>query len=266
MRAVGTPFCTPTPPTQFRIAGSPRGSTLQAMTPSRPRFLRWLWEWTKSVAVALVLYFLVSTFVFENFRIISGSMEQTMLLGDVLWVNKALYGAKVPLTSKRLPAIREPRRGEIIVFESVETPGLNVTKRVMGVPGDTLAMQGGALLRNGVALREPYVRRVNTAARADSAREAAMQRWQRTHYVGRLGDRYHPTLQDWGPIVVPAGGLFVMGDNRDESYDARFWGFLPRGNVRGRATLIWYSYDPSSYRAWPLLTATRWERIFTGLR
>jgi signal peptidase I len=228
--------------------------------------LRWLWDWTKSVAAALVVYFLVSTFVFENFRIISGSMERTMLLGDVLWVNKALYGAKVPLIPTRLPGFREPRRGEIIVFESVETPGLSVTKRVIGLPGDTLAMEGGVLRRNRQAADEPYVRRVNPAAQADSAQEAAMRGWQVAHYVGAFADRYHPTLQDWGPVVVPGGALFVMGDNRDESYDARYWGFLPRNNVRGRAMLIWYSYDPSSYRAWPLLTATRWERIFTWLR
>lgn len=142
------------------------------MTNTNARLARRLWEWTKSVALALVAYFLISTFVFENFRIISGSMEPTMLLGDVLWVNKALYGAKVPLSPRHLPAFREPRRGEIIVFESVETPGLNVTKRVIGLPGDTLAMRGGGLWRNGVSADEPYVRHVNPTPRADSEPES----------------------------------------------------------------------------------------------
>src|ERR1041384_3871339 len=95
-------------------------------------FARWLWDWTKSIAVALVVWFFLRTFLVEAFRIPSGSMENTLLIGDFLFVNKLLYGAEVPLIHRRLPAIREPRRGDILVFDSVEEAGLKVVKRLIG--------------------------------------------------------------------------------------------------------------------------------------
>src|SRR5580765_2469157 len=112
-------------------------------------FLHWLWDWAKSIAFALVVWLFLRTFLIEAFRIPSGSMENTLLVGDFLFVNKLLYGAEVPLTGKKLPAVREPRRNEILVFDSVEEPGLKVVKRLIGVPGDTLAMENGILIRNG---------------------------------------------------------------------------------------------------------------------
>jgi len=104
-------------------------------------FGKWLWDWAKSIAVALVVWFFLRTFLVEAFRIPSGSMENTLLIGDFLFVNKLLYGAEVPLLHKRLPAVREPRRGEILVFDSVEEEGLKVVKRLIGIPGDTLSMK-----------------------------------------------------------------------------------------------------------------------------
>src|SRR3989304_1901440 len=105
-------------------------------------FGRWIWDWAKSIAVALVVWFFLRTFLIEAFRIPSGSMENTLLIGDFLFVNKLLYGAEVPLIHKRLPAIREPRRGDILVFDSVEEP-IKVVKRLGGVPGGTPAMGKG---------------------------------------------------------------------------------------------------------------------------
>ena len=231
---------------------------------SRP-FLSWLWEWTKSIGVALVVWFFLRTFLVEAFRIPSGSMEKTLLIGDFLFVNKLLYGAEVPLIHKRLPAIREPRRGEILVFDSVEEPGLKVVKRLIGVPGDTLSMEAGQLYRNGRAVSEPWALRSDPLANADGMQREQMRRWQSKYLVAGV-DRstYHPDLNNWGPIVVPADSFFMMGDNRDSSYDGRYWGFLPRINVRGRPLVVYFSYDPSSWRALPFLTAVRWARIFTG--
>ena len=105
----------------------------------------WLWEWTKSIVVALVVWFFLRTFLVEAFRIPSGSMENTLLIGDFLFVNKPLYGAEVPLVHTRLPAVREPKRNDILVFDSVEEEGLKVVKRLIGVPGDTLSMESGQL-------------------------------------------------------------------------------------------------------------------------
>jgi len=127
----------------------------------------WLWEWTKSIGVALVVWFFLRTFLLEAFRIPSGSMENTLLVGDFLFVNKLLYGAEVPLTGKKLPAVREPRRNEILVFDSVEEPGLKVVKRLIGVPGDTLAMENGILIRNGQRIDEPYAVHANPSVLAE---------------------------------------------------------------------------------------------------
>src|SRR5687767_15875458 len=110
-------------------------------------FFVWVWEWAKSILVALLVWFFLRTFLVEAFRIPSGSMENTLLIGDFLFVNKALYGAEVPLIGARLPAVREPRRNDVLVFDSVEDEGLKVVKRLIGMPGDTLSMESGELFR-----------------------------------------------------------------------------------------------------------------------
>lgn len=225
--------------------------------------LRWLWDWTKSIAVALVVWFFLRTFLVEAFRIPSGSMENTLLIGDFLFVNKLLYGAEVPLIKKRLPAVREPQRGEILVFDSVEQEGLKVVKRLIGVPGDTLSMESGALFRDGRKIDEPWAIRTDPTANADPAGRAQMRRWQIKHYVGRDADRYAPDLNNWGPIVVPSDSFFMMGDNRDGSYDGRYWGFLPRLNVRGTPVVVYFSYDPDTYKPIPFVTNVRWGRLLT---
>ncbi|MEZ4588456.1 MAG: signal peptidase I [Gemmatimonadales bacterium] len=226
-------------------------------------FGRWAWEWIKSIVVALVVWFFLRTFFFEAFRIPSGSMENTLLVGDFLFVNKLLYGAEVPLVHKRLPAVREPRRGDILVFDSVEEEGLKVVKRLIGVPGDTLSMEQGILYRNSARVDEPWVIRTDPSANGDPLSRAQMRRWQVGHYVGANPDDYNPDLNNWGPIVVPADSFFMMGDNRDGSYDGRYWGFLPRLNVRGRPMVVYYSFDPDTYRPLPFLTNIRWGRLFT---
>ena len=227
-------------------------------------FVIWVWDWTKSIVVALIVWFFLRTFLVEAFRIPSGSMENTLLIGDFLFVNKALYGAEVPIIHKRLPAVREPRRDDILVFDSVEEEGLKVVKRLIGMPGDTLSMENGELFRNGERVNEPYITHTDPTRSEDPIQRAKMREWQLPHLVRRDPSSYQPDLQEWGPIVVPPDSFFMMGDNRDSSYDGRYWGFLPRTNVRGRPLVVYFSYDPGSWRAIPFLTAVRWGRLFTS--
>ena len=212
-----------------------------------------------SNAIALVIWLVPRTFLVEAFRIPSSSMEHTLLVGDFLFVNKALYGAEVPLVHTRLPAVREPRRGDVVVFDSKTEAGVKVVKRVVGMPGDTLAMRHDTLIRNDVAQVESYVEHTDPAS--DPASDE-MRFWQ-LQYLAPGVDResYRPSRDNWGPVIVPAGQYFVMGDNRDNSYDSRYWGFVGRQVVRGRPLFIYYSFDRDSWRVLPFLTAIRWERF-----
>jgi len=190
-------------------------------------------------------------------------MERTLFAGDVLFVARPLYGAEVPHTGMRLPAIREPRRGDVVVFGSVETPGLEVVKRVIGLPGDTLASRGGRLMRNGEPVPEPYAVHARPEVPDPPESREQMRGWQEPRLAGSHPVPYRPDRDNWGPVVVPSESLFVMGDNRDFSYDGRYWGFLPRRNLHGSPIVIYYSFDPASWRPLPVLTATRWSRLFT---
>jgi signal peptidase I len=226
---------------------------------------RWLVEWFKSIAIAAVVWLFLRTFVVEAFTIPSGSMKNTLLVGDFLFVNKYLYGAEVPFIHKRLPEVREPERGDILVFDSVEED-LKIVKRLIGIPGDTISMRHGVVFRNGVELHEPYTLNTEPLAGMDIVARMRMREWQVQHFAGPVPEHYNPDLHDWGPIVVPGDSLFVMGDNRDDSYDGRYWGFLPRANVRGRPLMVYFSYDGESYRRWAFLTDVRWKRLFTVVR
>jgi signal peptidase I len=134
---------------------------------------------------------------------------------------------------------------------------------MIGIPGDTIQMRGGHVYRNGAPLNEPYAINSDPLAGADVVARMRMRDWQVKHFAGRVPAGYQPDLHDWGPVVVPPESLFVMGDNRDDSYDGRFWGFLPRKNVRGRPLLVYFSYDAESYRKLAFLTKVRWHRLFT---
>jgi signal peptidase I len=219
-----------------------------------------VWEWVKSLAVALVIWYMLTSLLVQAFRIPSGSMENTLLVGDFLFVNKALYGAELPIVGKRLPAFRDPQRGEIVVFDSVEDPGISVVKRIVGVPGDTIGMKNNILLLNGDPLEESHAVRGNSG----DQRDPRMRSWQRNYLVDGVNrSSYRPTLKNWGPLVVPVDSFLVMGDNRDNSYDGRYWGFLGRDRIRGKPLFVYYSYDKQGLFPLPFLTAIRWSRVLS---
>ncbi|MGH7671277.1 MAG: signal peptidase I [Gemmatimonadales bacterium] len=220
-------------------------------------------SWAKAIGVAFVIWVFLRSYLIEAFRIPSASMENTLLVGDFLFVNKVAFGGEleIPLTGihfLRLPGYATPGRDEVVVFRSVEdsTPNLNIVKRLVGGPGDTLQMVRDTLIRNGRRLDEPYALHTALApVREEEFRLRQIRTRQLPYYIGADGARYQPTTHDWGPIVVPAGHYFVMGDNRDESYDSRFWGFLPRVHIRGRPLFIYMSIATDPFRI-------RWNRLF----
>lgn len=221
--------------------------------------LRTLYEWTKSLSLALLLFVIVRAFLVEAFKIPSGSMEGTLLVGDFLLVNKLVYGAEVPGTNRRLPAVREPAYRDILVFQWPVDPTKNFVKRLVGLPGDTLAMTDGVLVRNGVVQREPYV--THTEPGIDPVAEDFG--WQSSFLVryAAAARSYHPSRNNWGPIVVPARNYFVLGDNRDNSLDSRYWGFVADSLVRGSPLMVYYSFDPDSAVAFDWLRRVRWHRL-----
>jgi signal peptidase I len=219
----------------------------------------------RSLGMAVVVFLVVRTFLLEAFQIPSGSMENTLLAGDFLFVNKAVYGAPIPGTDARLPAFGTPARGDIVVFAYPKDPSLNYVKRVIGLPGDTVAMRAGAVSVNGAALVEPYVRRTDPTHDGFDPQF----NWQRDYLADRSLEtrrRYRPTRDTWGPLVVPADRLFVLGDNRDNSHDSRYWGFVDRPAVKGRPLVVYFSYDRETGDPLPWLTDIRWRRLGSLIR
>lgn len=192
-----------------------------------PRWQKMLLEYLEALAVALVLALVIRTFVVQAFKIPSGSMLDTLLIGDHLLVNKFLYGTRIPFTDTVILPLQEPADGDVIVFEFPEDTSKDFIKRIVGVPGDVLEMKDKVLFRNGQKLDEPYVKHTDPGIQA--------------------------RRDNFGPITVPAGKYFVMGDNRDESYDSRFWGFVDKDKIRGKAWMIYWSWDGPG--------DIRWSRI-----
>jgi signal peptidase I len=228
----------------------------------------------KAILWTLVIFFVIRTFLFEAYRIPSGSMIPTLLVGDWLFVNKLAYGPHVPFTNINLPGYAEPERGDVVVFVSPtqfdqpEDPHPTLVKRLVAVAGDTVFMRGSVFHLNGEPRPQPDAMRENP--RADGSFSVPLFEWQKAHEIrgSRFGEpAAFPTLDDWGPLVIPAGMLFMLGDNRYDSKDGRYWGLVPRENVRGRPAFVYYSYNGmDSDRALPFLTDIRWRRIGTVIR
>jgi signal peptidase I len=239
------------------------------------------WEWIKSLAIAFVLFLVIRTFLVQAYTIPSASMENTLLVGDYLMANNAVYGAQIPLTNLRMPAFREPDHSDIVVFRpTYNRPVIDVVKRVIGEPGDTIWMVERVVYRNGRALDEPYLepnylpdeqipfsaRGIPLSPEVDPA--AYGYHWHLEHLPDAVDpEQYQPTRDNWGPLVVPAGHYMLLGDNRDQSLDSRFVGFVPREVIRGRAMFIYYSIDSFADRPFPrVVTAARWGRIGSVIR
>jgi signal peptidase I len=227
------------------------------------------WEWVKSFAIALILFLVIRTFLVQAFVIPSGSMENTLLIGDYLMANNAIYGAHVPLTNLRTPAFREPEHGDVVVFRpTYNDPVIDVVKRVIGEPGDTIQMIDRVVYRNGERLEEPYVEPEYLPDLPLELSGPDSYRWHLSALpAGVDRDAYRPTRDTWGPLVVPEGHYMLLGDNRDQSLDSRYMGFIPREVIRGKAMFIYYSIDKMAGRPFPqFLTAARWGRIGTVIR
>jgi signal peptidase I len=207
--------------------------------------------------------------VAEAYRIPSGSMEPTLLVGDWLLVNKLRYGPHIPFTSLSLSGyavfISPPQDITIRISPDEITPTL--VKRIVGIGGDTLLMRRGQLLVNGTPVASP-----NSAVLPETISEQPQPIFEWQHAIEISHSRFGspvaaPSLHEWGPVVVPDGSYFMMGDNRDNSVDSRYYGPVPRANLRGTPMFVYYSYDPESgldyFRA---LTAIRWRRLGTWIR
>lgn len=178
-------------------------------------------EYAEAAAIAVILALFIRTFVVQAFKIPSGSMEPTLLVGDHILVNKFIYGIKIPFTDKTLIPISDPEREDVIVFIYPMDTSKDFIKRVIGLPGDTVEMKDQRITINGESFEDNH---------GVFTRDLSSDRG-----LVREGSAF-------GPVKVPEGKLFVMGDNRDHSYDSRFWGFVPIESVKGKAFIIYWSW------------------------
>jgi signal peptidase I len=189
-------------------------------------------EYGESIFWAVLIALLIRSFVVQPFKIPSGSMEDTLVIGDHLLANKFLYGIRIPFTDTRILKIRDPRRGDVVIFKFPEDRSKDFIKRVIGVPGDTILIRDKQVYVNGIPYRNPH----------------------EVHKDPQILPRSEGPRDNFGPVRVPAGSWFVMGDNRDKSYDSRYWGFVKDSDIEGEAFLLYWSWNGESWRV-------RWGRI-----
>ncbi|MEO5588552.1 MAG: signal peptidase I [Gemmatimonadaceae bacterium] len=252
---------------------SGKGRAQRARPFAQQSSLRRFWENFKALLSALLFFIFLRTFIVEAYRIPSGSMIPTLLVGDWLFVNKLVYGPHIPFTNTSLPGYKNPSRGDVVVFKSpTQTdqpwdPNPTLVKRLVGTPGDTLFMRKGVLYNNGAVSRFNFPPLSGDLA-YDS--DDPLFDWQKR--VGLTASRFgaapeQPSHDNWGPIVVPPGHYFMMGDSRYNSKDSRYWSFVPRENVRGQPMFVYYAYNADdSDRPLPFITDIRWSRIGHWIR
>jgi signal peptidase I len=234
--------------------------TAEPGAPARKGIAR---EYLETIVFAVILALFIRTWAFQAFKIPTGSMETNLLIGDHLLVNKLVYSPSFGPLEDLLLAKRPIRRGHVVVFKFPEDPQRDFIKRVIGLPGETVAIRDKTVLINGQALEEPYVHFLEPPLHPGDP---------------EYGFRVEGLRDNWGPKVVPEGQLLVLGDNRDNSRDSRFWGFLPIDQVKGRALLVYWSYAASreeyqrrGFGSWLRDTVsavgrTRWDRFFHLIR
>ena len=250
----------------------PQKPTARRSSPSRT------WEGAKSLLALVAIFLGIRAFIVEAYRIPTGSMEPTLLVGDWLFVNKFIYGPTLPFTNYpirlRVPGTpvrfyRDPRRGDIVVFQSPpqidqpEDPTPTLVKRLIGMPGDTIYMRKGLVHVNGMPQRQGYGIS-HDAPPGAAERYDPLFEWQHAAEIksSRFGaPPTRPTLDDWGPLLIPVGHYMMLGDSRYNSKDSRYWGFVPRNNVRGEPIFVYYAYDPECGSGVCFLTDIRWGRI-----
>jgi signal peptidase I len=197
-------------------------------------------EYFEAIVTAVILALFVRTWVVQAFKIPTGSMENNLLIGDHLLVNKFLFAPTASGLERAVLPVREIRRGDIIVFKYPEEPQRDFIKRVIGLPGDTLELRAKKVFINGQALDEPYVHFLTAVSAVSEVTSKEV-------------------LEHYGPVKVPADQYFMMGDNRDNSQDSRYWGYLPRSYVKGKALMIYWSYEGEGIGS--IFTRVRWDRL-----
>ena len=208
----------------------------EAERPDKTRS-RVLWEYAQAIILAVVLALFIRTFVVQAFKIPSESMLDTLKIGDHILVSKFIYGIKEPFTDTVIVPVKSPKRGDVVVFIYPVDTTKDYIKRVIGLPGDKLEIVDKKVLINGKALNEPYAR-----------------------FADRIIiPRAVQPRDNFGPVTVPEGKLFVMGDNRDHSYDSRYWGFVDINKVKGKAFVIYWSWDSGRFNV-------RWSRLLNAIR
>ncbi len=201
-------------------------------------------EWIEPIVIALILVFVIKTFIVQNFKIPSSSMEDTLLVGDHLFASKFIYGAKIPFTSLRLFKIRDPKPGDIIVFKYPRDPSKDYIKRCIAVGGQTVEIRYKKVYVDGELIKTP-------------------------EHAKFIDDNVLP--KGMGPrdnyplITVPPNNMFVMGDNRDNSNDSRYWDFVPYENLKGKALFVYWSIN-SDVPLYDLIHKIRWQRIFSLIK
>ena len=202
-------------------------------------------EYFESICVAVILALFVRTFVVQAFKIPTGSMENNLLIGDHLLVNKFVFGLEPSALERTLLPVRDIRRKDIVVFKYPEDPERDFIKRVIGLPGETLELKEKKVYINGTPLDEPYVHFLFPVDATS----------------GDLGEGTFDVRRSYGPVTVPEGHYFMMGDNRDNSQDSRYWGFMPQEYVKGKALFVYFSFGEGDSGLSGLLGNVRWGRI-----
>ena len=217
-----------------------------------------LWvEWGAGFFPVILIVFVLRSFLFEPFKIPSGSMIPTLLVGDFILVNKFTYGIRLPVINKKIISLNEPQRGDVMVFRYPEDPSLDYIKRVVGIPGDTVAYQHKKLSINGQPVEmtkmtdylhpERLYYSEQYTAKIGDVEHRLLNDTDAPAFIpdaGRFPYREHCTYNAAGVVCkVPAGHYFMMGDNRDNSRDSRAWGFVPEENIVGKAFFIWLNFS-----------------------
>lgn len=211
-------------------------------------------DYGRSFFPVLLLVFLLRSFLFEPFRIPTGSLEPSLLIGDFILLNKFHYGVRLPILQKEIIKVNQPKRGDIMVFRWPPNPSYYFIKRVIGLPGDKISYINKELYVNGEKMPQAFLK--NSIANDGEGAE-----WPVLENQENLLGKKHlifvdpaKSSRDYRDIEVPQGMYFVMGDNRDDSADSRYWGFVPEKNVVGKAVLVWMSWDSDK-------TNVRWNRL-----